>query len=163
MCNSRNSTRTPFQKGRETEWKKVDRCLSNLLCFINGNTSFRTLGSCCGHGKYDMSIVCRTPFGFNIDICSGEIIPRKKRFYVKDEEGYYYIPETQKKKHSRNRCEVCGMKYETYPIILDDNPLSVAAFLEEEIHDDGSRRYICKKCRKRLDKQQREKENKEQT
>lgn len=93
MCNSRNSKRTPFKKGEETEWKKVDKCLSNLLCFINGNTRFRTLGSCCGHGRYPMSIVCKSPFGFNIDICSGKIIPRKRRFYKKDSEGFYYIPE----------------------------------------------------------------------
>jgi len=40
-----------------------------------------------------MTIVCRSPFGFNIEICSGKTIPRKKRFYKKDKEGFYYIPE----------------------------------------------------------------------
>ena len=90
MCKSRNSKLTPF--GLDG-WRKVDKCLSGLLCFINGNTSFRTLGSCCGHGKYPMTIVCRSPFGFNQDICSGKIIPREKRFYKKDSEGYYFIPE----------------------------------------------------------------------
>lgn len=98
MCKSRNSKRTPFRKGSDTEWKKVDKCLSGLLCFINGNTSFRTLGSCCGHGKYPMSIVCKSPFGFNVDICSGKIIPRKRRFYIKDSKGFYYIPEVSEKK-----------------------------------------------------------------
>lgn len=93
MCQSRNSKRTPFYKGDEIEWKKVDKCLSGLLCFINGNTPFKTLGSCCGHGKYPISIVCKSPFGFNIDICSGKIIPRKRKFYRMDKEGYYYIPE----------------------------------------------------------------------
>lgn len=97
MCNSRNSKKTPFRYGEETKWKKVDKCLSGLLCFINGNTSFRTLGSCCGHSKYPMSIVCKSPFGHVVDICSGEIIPRKKRFYIKDSDGYYYIPEAVKK------------------------------------------------------------------
>lgn len=97
MCNSRNSKKTPFKYGEETRWKKVDRCLYSLLCFINGNTSFRTLGSCCGHGRYPVTIVCRSPFGFIVDICSGKIIPRKRRFYIKDSEGYYYIPEAVEK------------------------------------------------------------------
>lgn len=93
MCNSRSSKKTPFNKGNKTEWKKVDKCLSSLLCFINKNTSFITLGSCCGHGRYPLTIVCKSPFGWNVDICSGMIIPRKKRFHKKDSDGYYYIPE----------------------------------------------------------------------
>ena len=97
MCNSRNSKKTPFKYGEETKWKKVDRCLSGLLCFINGNTSFRTLGSCCGHYKYPMSIICKSPFGFIVDICSGKIIPRTRNFYRLDSNGYYYIPEAVKK------------------------------------------------------------------
>ena len=28
-----------------------------------------------------------------IEICSNKEIPRKRRFYVKDKNGYYYIPE----------------------------------------------------------------------
>ena len=95
MCNSRNSKKTPFKEGDKTIYKKVDGCLPGLLCFINGNTSFRTLGSCCGHGKYPLTVVCKSPMGFfNIEICSGKIIPRKRKFYKKDPEGYYYIPET---------------------------------------------------------------------
>ena len=84
MCNSRNSKKTPFIYSGEIKWKKVDKCLSKLLCFINGNTSFRTQGSCCGHGRYPMSIICKSPFGFIVDICSGEIIPRKRKFYKMD-------------------------------------------------------------------------------
>ena len=107
MCNSRNSKRTPFDYYKDgekiTKWKKVDKCLSGLLCFINGNTSFRTLGSCCGHGRYLMSIVCKSPFGHIVDICSGEIIPRKTRFYIKDSEGYYYIPEAVEKLGKRGK------------------------------------------------------------
>lgn len=43
-----------------------------------------------------MTIVCKSPFGHIEDICSGKIIPRKRRFYIKDSEGYYYIPEAVK-------------------------------------------------------------------
>ena len=59
-----------------------------------------TLACCCGHGKYNMSLIVKQCFPearekFQIyDWCSGKYIPRKKRFYVKDKQGYYYIPET---------------------------------------------------------------------
>lgn len=46
-----------------------------------------------------------------------------------------------------NRCEICGEKYETYPIILDCNPLSIASFIEDETKPDGTLRSICEKCR----------------
>ena len=46
-------------------------------------------------------------------------------------------------------CDLCGKDYETYPIILDANPLSIAAFLEDETNKDGTRRYICKECRRK--------------
>jgi len=36
--------------------------------------------------------------GVVVDICSGEIIPRKRNFYKKDKKGYYYIPEVSKEK-----------------------------------------------------------------
>ena len=98
MCQSRNSKKIHIN---EKETRYVDRCLANLLCFINGNTSFRTQGSCCGHGKYPMTIVCKSPFGFNVDICSGKIIPRKRRFYRKDSEGFYYIPEVDKLQYNK--------------------------------------------------------------
>ena len=55
-----------------------------------------------------------------------------------------------------NQCEICGKGYETYAIILDCNPLSVASFLEEETKEDGTIRNICESCRNKL------KENSEQ-
>lgn len=67
----------------------------------------KIVACCCGHGKYPMTILVRgklvnpntvfiNPFKKNtiIDICSNKLIPRKRRFYKRDKEGYYYIPET---------------------------------------------------------------------
>ena len=47
----------------------------------------------------------------------------------------------------KSTCELCDKEYETYPIILDCNPISLAAFLDEEEKPDGSYRRICEKCR----------------
>jgi len=46
-----------------------------------------------------------------------------------------------------NQCEICGNDYETYAIILDCNPLSIASFIEEETKKDGTIRNICESCR----------------
>lgn len=58
--------------------------------------------------------------------------------------------ERLKKNESRpyvNQCEICGNDYETYAIILDCNPLSIASFIEEETNEDGTIRNICESCR----------------
>jgi len=104
MCNHRNSTkisRIMMGDTRTLLWRKlngrpirVDSCLVNLIIFINAHTPLATLSSCCGHGKYNMSIVVEDKNGNIFDLVSNKKIPRKKRFYVKDKEGFYFIPET---------------------------------------------------------------------
>jgi len=90
MCQKRNTLRLTI-KGKKI---RVDACMRNLLRILNIH-GIRTVGSCCGHGKYDMSIVVKS-YGVNgkiYDLMSNVEIPRTKRFYVKDDEGFYYIPE----------------------------------------------------------------------
>lgn len=70
---------------------EIDECMKNLIDFLKLNDVI-TLGCCCGHGKYPMTIICDWG-GTMFEIISYTEIPRKKKFYKKDEEGYYYIPE----------------------------------------------------------------------
>ncbi len=70
----------------------------NIIEFIKDHSNVvEPVACCCGHGKYPMTIVLKTKSvtGDEIifDMISDETIPRKKRFYVKDKKGYYYIPE----------------------------------------------------------------------
>jgi hypothetical protein len=92
MCNKRNTTLAVLNKK-----VRVDACLSNLIEVLDAK-GMKTLASCCGHGKYNMSIVFEFPKGHIWELLSGVAIPRTKRFYVKDKEGYYYIPEVVKRK-----------------------------------------------------------------
>lgn len=88
----------------------IDKCMRQFvecLDYYIALREVRIVASCCGHGKYPMTILIkgkpnnglfRNPFAKDAkdivqDLVSGLIIPRKKRFYVKDKEGYYYIPE----------------------------------------------------------------------
>ena len=68
--------------------------MRNVIGAINGNPEIHTLASCCGHGRYPMSIVVEEmDSGYIYELVSGKAIPRKSRFYKADSDGYYYIPE----------------------------------------------------------------------
>ncbi len=78
---------------------RIDPCLKDLIKALNEH-GIETLSCCCGHGKYPITIIYRYKnegiMNGNIyDFCTGWGIPRKKKFYKKDKQGYYYIPEVQ--------------------------------------------------------------------
>lgn len=93
MCNNRNSTKVYIP--HQHKWVKVDSCIAGDIESLNGR-GIRTLGSCCGHGKYPRTIVAIEERG-NYESYSLKQIKRKKRFYVKDKNGLYFIPETLQK------------------------------------------------------------------
>lgn len=74
---------------------RVDGCIRKMIQELN-SYGIITVGSCCGHNRYLLSIVCKSA---NIDgdyyyeLITGVKIPRTRNFYVKDRFGYYYIPE----------------------------------------------------------------------
>ena len=77
---------------------KVDGCMAQIIQTLNSR-SIKTLGCCCGHRRYPMTIVISDFFGnSNIEIFSGKVIPRKRKFYRLDQKGYYYIPEVSNAK-----------------------------------------------------------------
>jgi len=74
--------------------KVIDKEIIDIVRLINKLTPYKTLGSCCGHGKYPETIIIECPVTKKrYEVFSGIEIPRKKRFYVRDNEGEYYIPE----------------------------------------------------------------------
>ena len=95
MCNKRDSTRIKID-GKNV---RVDSCMANLIETLNNN-GIGTSACCCGHGRYDMSIVVGD--GKNtIDLISGKDIDCEKRLYVTDKDGFYYLPEAQKGRRIR--------------------------------------------------------------
>ncbi len=72
----------------------IDRCLRGLIGALRSSTEFETLASCCGHGKYPMTIITRKrPDGVPFDLMSGARVQRRRNFYRKDADGFYYLPE----------------------------------------------------------------------
>ena len=89
MCNQRNSR---FElKGRKF---RIDKCMKNLIRTLNED-GIKTLGCCCGHGKYNETIVIKED-GKIMEYHTKVEIPRRRRFYRKNGEGYYYLPELEK-------------------------------------------------------------------
>lgn len=90
MCDKRSTVHV-LLRGKPV---RVDPCIRDLLREMNDN-EIQTLGSCCGHGKRSMSVVVRTPDGKIVETVSGVEIPRTRRFYKRDADGFYYIPEAE--------------------------------------------------------------------
>ena len=91
-----------------TKHSRIDKCMKKLIEFINEHTNiFEVVACCCGHFKYPMTIILKSESCAFFDLMSGKIIPRTRNFYKKDEEGYYFIPETIQS--NQRTCE-CGHK-----------------------------------------------------
>jgi len=75
--------------------RKIDKCMLPIIEWLNTH-NINTVACCCGHGIYPKTIIVEEKDIKNVtqyrEIFSGRIIKRTKRFYKKDEEGYYYIP-----------------------------------------------------------------------
>ena len=87
----------------ELEWmpelgphgRYVDKCMAEKILWHNSKDGkCRTLACCCGHGKYPQTIIVQIEGSLPFEIFSQKFIPRKRNFYRRDEDGYYYIPET---------------------------------------------------------------------
>jgi len=85
MCQSRNSTKVKLKNGKIV---KVDKCIAKLIEIANEWGGAETVSSCCGHGRYPHTVGYRGSKQINL--------PRKRKFYKKDKNGYYFIPETLK-------------------------------------------------------------------
>jgi len=99
MCQTRNSRRITI--GKRTF--RVDGCMAEHIVHLN-SIGIETLGCCCGHGRYFRTVVIREKNGIVRELHSGVIIPRKRRFYRTDADGYYYIPELAKHGDGAGAC-----------------------------------------------------------
>ena len=76
---------------------EIDECMKDFIMFLEDN-GIKPIACCCGHqkelkGKYPLTIIIRNHDGYGFDIVNWVAIPRKRNFYKRDKEGYYFIPE----------------------------------------------------------------------
>ena len=74
----------------------IDPCMMKFIKNLKSalKKDVKVVACCCGHCKYPMTIVIDAGYGI-YDLVSGKEIPRKKRFYKKDKQGVYFIPEVE--------------------------------------------------------------------
>jgi len=76
---------------------RIDPCIRETIETLNGYFSkTKILACCCGHGRYPKTVVVRDKDGIIREINSGQVIPRKRRFYKRDPDGRFYIPEVSR-------------------------------------------------------------------
>ena len=91
----------------KNEGRRIDPCIKimgeniNWMLHSNGD-GWELVASCCGHGIYPLTILARSEHELIFEICSDTYLKRKKRFYKRDKNGYYYIPEVEKLHHNQN-------------------------------------------------------------
>jgi len=77
--------------------KKKFRCdgVIRQMLYVLNLYGIKTVGSCCGHGRYPLSIVYKASPAVNeyYELMSGQRIMRTRNFYKKDKDGFFYIPE----------------------------------------------------------------------
>jgi len=74
----------------------IDPCMKNIIHTLK-DYGFDIRACCCGHHKYDMTIVCYSEIlNEYFDFMTLKTIYRKNKFYKKDKNGFYYIPECVK-------------------------------------------------------------------
>jgi hypothetical protein len=89
------------KKYHKTSNTRIDSCMKramNTLSNLLESSPFSIIACCCGHGKYPMSIVIGFDDGeihpYPFELFTGRLIRRRRKFYKRDKQGYYYIPET---------------------------------------------------------------------
>jgi len=77
-----------------TNSRRVDKCIGNLVAALKLRPDIEMLASCCGHGRYPMTLIARRRSDSVVyDLMSNKIVPRTRNFYRRDSRGFYYIPE----------------------------------------------------------------------
>ena len=92
MCQSRNSTKIKLcqpnlHSGKTEVW--VDKCIAPLIQMLN-DYGVRTIGCCCGHGKWKGSVFIQNKYTENVfEMYTALHIKRKRKFYAKMKDGYF--------------------------------------------------------------------------
>jgi len=93
MCKKRSTVICTVSDGPFLKQFRVDPCIRDFITSLNLH-GYKTVGCCCGHGIYPLTVVCKIGKSDRFyDLISGIDIPRKRNFYKKDSDGYYYITE----------------------------------------------------------------------
>ena len=87
---------------KKTKYKipnpRIDKCMKEFIRALSQiiSSDYKIVACCCGHKKYPISVVLKHEEGYTFELRSNKEVPKKRNFYKRDKQGYYYIPETLK-------------------------------------------------------------------
>lgn len=90
--NKRNNVVLVIGGGKTAKKFRCDGAIRQMLYVLNLH-GVHTVGSCCGHGRYPLSIIYNAGLGEYYELMSGQRIMRTRNFYKKDKDGFFYVPE----------------------------------------------------------------------
>ena len=77
---------------------RIDKCMKPIIKWLKNKHI--PIACCCGHLKYPMSIIIKEGERDGLknkivfrEVFSQIVISRTRKFYKRDKQGYYYIPE----------------------------------------------------------------------
>lgn len=79
----------------------IDPCM-RMVVFNLRLKGFNVVACCCGHGRYSKTIMVKVK-GEAFELLTNRPIPRKKKFYRRDKDGYFYIPEVDHENNAEGR------------------------------------------------------------
>ena len=82
------------RRSQQTASRIPDRCIREEIKELN-RKGVETVSSCCGHGRYPKTILWRPSTGGIKEYFTGIWIGKKRRFYERDKDGYFFVPEIQ--------------------------------------------------------------------
>lgn len=85
---------------QKNDSRRIDPCMRKFVenLKLSLKSDIKILACCCGHCEYPMTIIVGLGEKLRWDLVSGKYIARKKKFYKKDKQGYYFIPEVEEQK-----------------------------------------------------------------
>jgi len=92
MCIKQNSITTGKELKKLINVTRIDSCMKEEIKQLN-KKGIKTLACCCGHKKYPKTIIYQNRNGI-YDLVSGIKILRNERFYIRDKQGLFFIPES---------------------------------------------------------------------
>lgn len=79
--------------------RRIDPCIAyEVECINKYIKNVKTIASCCGHGKYPKTIIVKDTitgkvWEFNSNVVLADKPRKSHKYYKKDSDGIYYIPE----------------------------------------------------------------------
>ena len=131
MCQQRSTVIAELSPDKKV---RCDPCIRHLLETMYRH-GIRTVASCCGHGRYPVTIIAYSKLNDHYwEVCSGKQIRRTRNFYKMDKNGYYFVPEVSQS-HDKKTVGIPLEYAKNIHKVLENHVSMGFAIVSQEIKD----------------------------